>query len=237
MASTVSLRQVDGSEHVLPLERVLAADVLGHAPWRTFRSHRSQRHYSGWYWSSTMGQHVVYESRLELARLLLADINGDITGIAAQPFLLAGTDGSGRVRRHVPDFFLTLSDGSSLVVNVKPAEKLNLPPVAGVLEWANHVFEAKGWRTEVWSGANPVLVANVRFLAGYWRRWLFDQGEAELAWRSVRSGDTIGDAELRLRSRGVVDARPLLLHLLWAGRLVIDLTQPIESATRLERNE
>jgi hypothetical protein len=35
-------------------------------PWRVFRWHRGQAHYSGWYWSATMGRHVVYESRLEL---------------------------------------------------------------------------------------------------------------------------------------------------------------------------
>jgi hypothetical protein len=40
------------------------------APWRVFRSHRGQAHYSGWYWSATMGGHVVYESRLELASIL-----------------------------------------------------------------------------------------------------------------------------------------------------------------------
>lgn len=30
---------------------------------------------SGYFWSATMSAHVVYESRLELARLLLADFD------------------------------------------------------------------------------------------------------------------------------------------------------------------
>jgi hypothetical protein len=34
-------------------------------PWRTFRWHKGQRHYSGVYWSATMRGHVIYESRLE----------------------------------------------------------------------------------------------------------------------------------------------------------------------------
>lgn len=42
-------------------------------PWRTFRWRYGQKHYSGTYWSSTMRTHVVYESRLELTRLLYAD--------------------------------------------------------------------------------------------------------------------------------------------------------------------
>jgi hypothetical protein len=40
-------------------------DVLGSAaPWRTFRWHNGQRHYSGAFWSSTMSDHVIYESWL-----------------------------------------------------------------------------------------------------------------------------------------------------------------------------
>src|SRR5207253_1348374 len=49
-------------------------DVLATAmPWRTFRWRQGQKHYSGVYWSSVQGDHVIYESRLELAVLLLTD--------------------------------------------------------------------------------------------------------------------------------------------------------------------
>lgn len=43
---------------------VTASLLVGSHPWRTFRAHRGQHHYSGFYWSATMGDHVVYESRL-----------------------------------------------------------------------------------------------------------------------------------------------------------------------------
>ena len=59
------------------------------APWRTFRWHKSQRHYSGTYWSATEHGHVIYESRLELARLLFADFDTSVKRIIAQPFLLS----------------------------------------------------------------------------------------------------------------------------------------------------
>ncbi len=62
-----------------------------------------------------MGAHVICESRLELARLLLADFDSGVTAIAAQPFLLqARLDG--RARRHVPDFLLVHADGAMRVV-------------------------------------------------------------------------------------------------------------------------
>lgn len=78
MTARLQLRSVDGNEREIPLETAAAGDVSAAAPWRTFRSHRNQRHYSGWYWSSTTGDHVIYESRLELVRLLLADADPDI---------------------------------------------------------------------------------------------------------------------------------------------------------------
>jgi hypothetical protein len=58
------------------------------APWRTFRSYKGQRHYSARFWSATENRLVLYESRLELARLLFADFDTSVRGIVAQPFLL-----------------------------------------------------------------------------------------------------------------------------------------------------
>lgn len=66
---------------------------------------------------------MIYESRLELARLLLADYDRDVVAIAAQPFLVrAQVNGKGR--RHVPDFLLLRADATVQVVNVKPASRL-----------------------------------------------------------------------------------------------------------------
>jgi hypothetical protein len=130
----VSLRMADGSEVRRPLRDVRARQVGAAVPWRAARSARGQSHYPGFYWAETTGSHVVYESRLELARLLLADFDPAVTAIAAQPFLLRAHAG-GRVRRHVPDLFLVRADGSALLVNVKPAARLADPAVAGALEW------------------------------------------------------------------------------------------------------
>ncbi|GGT73592.1 hypothetical protein P6B95_00195 [Streptomyces atratus] len=64
-----------------------------------------QKHYSGSYWSSTQSDYVIYESRLELARLLYADSDSDsdVTAIVARPLLLrAEVDGA--PHRHIPDY-------------------------------------------------------------------------------------------------------------------------------------
>lgn len=58
----------NGEDMSRPWDESKAA-ALGQArPWRTFRWHRGQKHYSGTFWSSTERDHVIYESRLELTR-------------------------------------------------------------------------------------------------------------------------------------------------------------------------
>jgi len=223
---------MDDSEREIPLDAARAGHVMAASPWRTFRSHRKQRHYSGWYWASTTGGFVVYESRLELARLLLADADPDVVYIGAQPFLLV-EDVETKPRRHVPDFFLTARDGRSTVVNVKPADKLDDSKVAATLAWAGEAITAKGWTAEVWTGGNPLLLANIRFLAGYRRSWLFDPGQLHAAEAAILEGDTIGHVEARLRTAGVAEPRPLVLHLLWAGRVHAELTAPLGADTTI----
>ena len=97
----------------------------------------------GAYWSVTEGTHVIYESRLELARLLYADFDPSVGRVVAQPFLLAANV-SGVQRKHVPDYLL-LTDSGPVVVDVKPASKLTEPKVASTLAWTRSAIQARGW--------------------------------------------------------------------------------------------
>jgi hypothetical protein len=113
------------------LDQVAVADLAAGLPVREFRSYKGCRHYSGWYWSATMGQLVAYESRLELARIILADFDPRVLAIAAQPFRRVGPDGS-RIRRHVPDLLLVDVDDAVTVVDVKSPHKRTGRVGAGV---------------------------------------------------------------------------------------------------------
>jgi len=225
----------------VPLDRVGVENFRAARPVREFRSFRGQRYYSGWYWSATMGHHVVYESRLELARLLLADHNPQVAGIVGQPMLLQGRDGA-RVRRHVPDFLLLLTDGSIRLVDVKPQDRLEDPKVAAQFAWTRELCEVQGWGFEVWSGSDPDLIANVRCLAGYRRPALVDSQACTAVMAHVAGGESIEAVEDALQSlssgylagvreRGRV--RAAVLHLLWHGRLVTDLSVPLGLAAGL----
>jgi hypothetical protein len=224
----VSYRSGAGQDVVSTLERVAVSDVVLGLPVREFRWVKGQRHYSGWYWSSTMGRHVVYESRLELARILLADFDPRVTGIAAQPFLLAGRDGD-RQRRHVPDVLLEHADGGVTVVDVKPAERAAQDKVRAVFAWTREVVARRGWAFEVWTGADPVVLANVRFLAGYRRPIVVDESLVPQVIAAAAAG--VGTVRTLERAAGqrvpVTLTRPVVLHLLWSGRLTADLSAPL----------
>jgi hypothetical protein len=49
-------RRADGEFADTTLERVVVDDVVAGLPVREFRWYKGRRHYSGWYWSSTMGE-------------------------------------------------------------------------------------------------------------------------------------------------------------------------------------
>ncbi|MCY0947842.1 TnsA-like heteromeric transposase endonuclease subunit [Streptomyces antarcticus] len=233
----------------VPLEMLYAAE-----PWRRFRWYMGQQHYSGSYWSSTQSDHVIYESRLELARLLYADFDRDVTAIVAQPFLLRA-DVDGVLRRHIPDYLLATAVGP-LVVDVKPRHRAVKPEHAFTFAWTREAVESRGWRYEVWSEPPEAELANVRFLAGYRRDWLFEwdlleeEGDQvvdeepppdrlfdpvilEEVRDRVASGETLEAAFACLPDRPAPLVRAAVLHLLWKQQWLTDLSVPLSARSVL----
>jgi hypothetical protein len=162
VTATVALRRWVGDGVEERAWNETSADLLKSAvPWRTFRWYKKQQHYSGTYWSATMRDHVIYESRLELTRLLFADFDSSVRHIVAQLFLMKATV-DGKVRKHIPDFLLVTEQGP-VVVDVKPLHRVAKADVAFTFGWVRHVVESRGWggrsleRTSV-GGAGEHLV-------------------------------------------------------------------------------
>ncbi|MGP5838827.1 TnsA-like heteromeric transposase endonuclease subunit [Brachybacterium alimentarium] len=188
--------------------RSVDKDRLSHAlPVRTPRSYAGQRHYSGLFWSATTRGHVPYESRLELDRLWLADFDPEIVWIAAQPMWLRGRDGN-TLRRHAPDFLLLGAGGGVTVVDVKPAPFAARPQVAAVFTWTSGICAARGWRYEVWSGGDPIHLANIRALATARRVPLF-----------TGPGSATEPVDARLEAR----------YRAWTGEVAVDMKVPLSS--------
>jgi hypothetical protein len=140
-----------------------------------------------------------------------------------------------KAHRHVPDFLLVHADKSVRVVNVKPADKLAEPRTAEALAWPGQLIEGHGWQYEIWSGADPVLLANLRFLARYRRPGLLPESLLEDVLAAVRPGDTIGGVISRVSgARRPGEVKAAVLRLLWQQRLATDLHGHLDVCSTLE---
>lgn len=215
------------------LDRVVTDALVAGLPVREFRWHKGQQHYSGWYWAATMGRLLAYESRLELARIMLADFAVEVVGIATQPFRLVGADG-GRTRRHVPDILLVDADGGVTVVDVKAPDRLADPEVQAVFAWTRAAVALRGWAFQAWAGAPKTLLDNVRFLAGYRRRTVVEAGLLSGVLEVAGEQATLGGIERALAERHpALLVRPAMLHLVWSGALQVDLQRPLSLNSRV----
>jgi hypothetical protein len=221
---------VDDEIVQVPTWRLSPALMAETKPFRKFRWYRGQPHYSGAYWSSTESAHVVYESRLELTRLVLADFDSTVTRIFAQPLMIrARVDG--RARRHIPDYLFVR--GADLVfVAVKPMSRLEDPKVVETLSWVREVVESNGWGFEVASEPEQPYFDNVRFIAGYRRAELY----VPTALANLRSlpleGMSFGEAVGAAKGSEAL-ARAALLHMLWTHEVEVDLSQVLCDKTIL----
>jgi hypothetical protein len=132
---------------------------------RSFPSYQGQRNYPGLWWSATGGRHVGYESWLERDCAMLLDHDPGVVGFASQPFWLHWREGR-RVRSHAPDWFARLADGTAVVIDCRPQERVRAVDAEAFAATRRACAEV-GWRYQLVSNYDPVLVGNVRWLAGY----------------------------------------------------------------------
>jgi hypothetical protein len=232
--ASVSYRRADDLSEVTREWTAAGIDELAAAAaWRSFRWHHGQQHYSGTYWSSTVGGHVIYESRLELARLLAADFDAGVRHIVAQPFLLRASVDR-KPRRHIPDYPL-ITDKGPVMVDVKPARRLADPKVTFTFGWTREVVEAGGWRYEVATEPLAAELENVRFLAGFRRDWLFSPELVAHVREKNLDGLRLADAFNCLPEEQIHYVKSAVLHLLWRQELLIDLSRPLSGRTQLRR--
>ena len=224
------VRRADGDLVEVRLDEVKNALLWDAVPWRTWRWYDGQRHFPGWYWSSTERDLVPYESRLELSRATIADFDITVRHILAQPFLLTAVV-DGVKRRHVPDYLLFRATGVT-VVAVKPARKLTDPRVAYALRWVRDVVEDAGWQFEVFTEPPQTYIANVKFLAGYRRSDAIHPG-ALAHLRAQHLDEMTFGAAVRASRIAPPRARAALLHMLWRQELVVDMSAPLSAATIL----
>lgn len=225
-----SYKTADGCEVEIDWAALDADAVVQGKPWRTFPWYLGQRNYSGLYWCATERAHVGYESRLELARLMVADFDPTVKRIASQPFWLNAVI-DGRLLRRVPDY-LVCTDTVPLVIDVTRPANLDKPDKVRMFDMTRGVVEARGWRYELATEQPRVEFTNIRFLSGY-RRPGQSQPDVLDAVRQIASNAsdmTIGEIAAGVDHPKSI-ALPALFHLVWTHEVEVDISRKLSSTT------
>jgi hypothetical protein len=219
---------LDGVEEPMAVDEAGAVPFELGLPVRQFRSRKRQRHLSGLWWCATTGVHVGFESWLERDHLMFLDFDAAIVGVASQPFWLRWIDESGSRVGHAPDYFARRADGSSVVVDCRPAERRKARDVAK-FEVSAAVCAQLGWEYRLVGALDPIMVANVRWLAGY-RQPRHDLAHVVRLLRErfatptplLAGAAAVGDP---------IAVLPVLFHLLWRQGLSVGLASPLHPDT------
>jgi hypothetical protein len=224
----------DGAEHRIELAEAWTAPLEWCRPVRRFPSYKGQRHFSGLWWTATVGRHVGYESWLERDHLMLLDFDPTVVAVASQPFWLFWTNEQGKVRSHAPDYFARLAGGGVMVVDCRPVERIK-PKDAAKFDATRRACDLLGWRYQVVGVTNAILTANVRWLAGYRHP---RHGRSEIAASLRRAFAEPGGLMAGAEQVGEpIAVLPMLFHLLWRHDLHADLSVPLHPDTAVTTAE
>ena len=189
-------------------------------PVRSFPSFRGQRNFPGSWWFATTRRHIGYESWVERDQLMAMDSDPDVIGVASQPFRLHWPDG----RHHVPDYYARRSDGTVVIVDVRPDDRIRESD-AELFARSEVVCVAAGWAYRRVGALEPAPAANLRWLSGYRHPRALRPGLAD-----ELLGSFACERPLLEGAREVGDplaVLPVLFHLLWHRRLVADLSRTV----------
>ena len=209
-------RAVDGEVRSGPWSSMWSTPFELVAPWRGFASFRGQSSFSGWWWSATTGAHVGFESWLERDNLMVLDFDRQVVGLSSQPFRLSW-EAEGVRRRHIPDFFARLSDGSAVVIDVRADERIKARD-AEAFEATARACAQVGWQFRRVGAPEAMVLANVRWLAGY----RHPRHERQVSLAAVREvfGAGVSLIEGARRLGDPVTVLAGVYHWLWRGELL-----------------
>lgn len=212
----------------MSVRELALAELAAIDPVRRFAWHRAQRHRPGLQFLVSTGRHHAFES-LEEARVLMAlDFAGNVVDVVSQPMKLAFESLRG-ARVHTPDFMAVARSGVWLI-DVRP-ERLIKPEDFESFAAAAEAAVACGWRYVIVGRWREHVSASLDAISSQ-RRPLSDPlGLEPGLLDSIRAGAEFGKAAAGSRCEPV--ARALLLHLIWARRVGVDLSQPLSDRSQL----
>ncbi|TVZ05067.1 TnsA-like heteromeric transposase endonuclease subunit [Trebonia kvetii] len=197
-------------------------------PVREFSSYPGQRSFPGLWWSSTMQDLVGFESWLERDRLMMLDFSPEVTAFSSQPFWLTWPE-AGKVRRHAPDYFARMADGTGLVVDVRDDDDIE-PGDAQAFAATGEACKSAGWAYQRVGAVDAVLAANLRWLSDY--RHPRNLNPAHASALAEASAQPVALMEAARTAGDAIAVLPSAFHMLWSGRLRADLaSSPLSGST------
>ncbi|TVZ75641.1 TnsA-like heteromeric transposase endonuclease subunit [Streptomyces sp. BK340] len=190
---------------------------------RSFPVRYGRRVAPGWWWSSTTGRLVAYGSGVMRTQLMLLDRDPAVVALACRPVELVWCE-NGKVVGHAPQLMARLQDGGGLLLDcaARSGPSARLAKRARVVAAA---AKAAGWSYRLAGPPDPVLVANVRWLAGYRHpRYAAGPGIPALA----EAFGSPRPAVEAVRDLGEpIAVWPAVFHALWSGVLRVRLDEPL----------
>jgi hypothetical protein len=214
-------------EQRLPLDQAASVAFETSKPVRTFPSYRGQRSNSGMWWFATSEVHVGFESWFERDLLMLLDFDLDVVAVSSQPFWLNWRGGSG-TRSHAPDFFARHADGTASVIDCRPRARIK-PRDREAFDTTAAVCSEVGWTFQLVDGLDPVVLANVRWLAGYRHR---RHHRIDVATKLIEA--FVEPTPLLAGVEAVGDpikVLPVAYHLLWGHVLEVGIQAPLHEGS------
>lgn len=186
-------------------------------PVRSGRNYQHRRHYEGMYPVISTGQTVWYESMLEWQCLMQLEHAGDLAGISTQPFCIVGPDRF----RHYPDFFYRRgSDGTGVVVDVRPADRLDEATRARY-ELTAALCREVGWEYEIMHGLTGWAAMNLEWLSAFRHpRFALAVPTVERLGPYITQPRAFVDAARLIDFRAPEAGKAGLYHLMWTRKVV-----------------
>ncbi|MFI0901601.1 TnsA-like heteromeric transposase endonuclease subunit [Streptomyces sp. NPDC020983] len=231
LVSEIDAKFVDTGGCIRVMSWIQAAEeqVLEECPpVREFAVRPGRRIAPGWWWSATTGGLVHYGFGAMRTQVILLDHDPSVVALACSPVELSWVGRGGHEVRHVPHLMARLRDGSAVLVDCAGRDGISRR-LASRGRVAEAAAQSVGWHYRVVGAPDPVVAANVRWLAGY----RHPRHSSLLAAEAVEGAFA--------RSRPLVEgvrelgeamtAWPAVFHALWHGQLSAPLRTPLHERT------
>jgi hypothetical protein len=170
---------------------------------------------------------VPLESGLEHDLLRRIDRDPSVVRLVSQPFELSWR--RPKSSSHTPDLLAAHRDGAVTVWDVRPLEEQDddFRAKSGI---ARAACARVGWRYQLFNGLGETERLNLLWLHGFRCRPVWaDRVEEAIQTAARQPNATLGD--LFVCDDGTGECKSVVWHLIWCGRLAIDLTIPWDLPT------